>query len=101
MSEQRTAESDAPEPGSDQMGDPYLDRDVVLCRTCMRPLTWETRTEPGYLPRTGWYDDVRSDPLVCFKAIDYRHVPLTAREWAYYKAGRESVIPPASTEVSR
>jgi hypothetical protein len=57
----------------------------------MRPLTWETRTEPGYLPRTGWYDDARSDPLVCFKAVDYRHVPLTAREWAYYEAGQRSV----------
>jgi hypothetical protein len=81
-------ESDA---GTDEMGTPYTDRSVVLCRTCMRPLTWETRTEPGYLPRTGWYDDARSDPLVCFKAVDYRHVPLTAREWAYYEAGQRSV----------
>jgi hypothetical protein len=75
---------------ADEMGDRYADRSVVLCRTCMRPLTWETRTEPGYLPRTGWYDDARSDPLVCFKAADYQHVPLTAREWAYYKAGAKT-----------
>lgn len=76
--------------GADQMGNPYLDRSVVLCRTCMRPLTWETRTEPGFKPRTGWHDDARSDALVCFKAVDYRHVPLTAREWAYYEAGQQS-----------
>lgn len=76
--------------GTDEMGNPFTERSAVLCRTCMRPLTWETRTEPGYLPRTGWYDDARSDPLVCFKAADYRHVPLTAREWAYYEAGRAS-----------
>lgn len=86
------AEKDAP---VDQMGDPYSDRSAVLCRTCMRPLTWETRVEPGFLPRTGWYDDARSDPLICFKAADYRHVPLTAREWAYYEAGQASVTPPA------
>lgn len=83
--------------GSDEMGTPYLERSAVLCRTCMRPLTWETRTEPGYLPRTGWYDDAHSDPLVCFKAVDYRHVPLTAREWAYYEAGQRSVTPPDPT----
>lgn len=64
------------------------ERDVILCRTCMRPLTWETRTEPGYLPRQGWYDDASTEPVVCFKAVDYRHEPLTDREWAYYKAGQ-------------
>lgn len=76
--------------GADEMGEPYLARSAVLCRTCMESLTWETRTEPGYLPRTGWYDGARSDPLVCFKAIHYRHEPLTAREWAYYEAGQRS-----------
>lgn len=70
----------------------FLDRrPVILCRTCMRPLTWETRTEPGFNPRQGWYDDARTDPLICFSAVDYRHVPLTDREWAYYEAGRQSV----------
>ena len=88
VSEQPSAENDA---GTDAMGEPFLARSVVLCRTCMEPLTWETRTEPGYKPRTGWCDGARSDPLVCFKAIDYRHVPLTAREWAYYEAGQRSV----------
>jgi hypothetical protein len=78
--------SETSEPRSEG-GFRYSDRSQVLCRTCMRALTWETRTEPGYLPRTGWYDDARSDPRVCFKAVDYRHVPLTDREWAYYEAG--------------
>jgi hypothetical protein len=95
---EHTAKSDAlPEPLSEG-GFRYSDRAAILCRTCLRPLTWETRTEPGHLPRAGWYDDARSDPLVCFKARDYQHVPLTDREWAYYEAGQRSVIPPASTE---
>lgn len=61
-------------------GEGLSEAEKVLCRTCMRPITHETRTEPGYLPRTGWYDDFRNDPIVCFKAADYRHVPLTDRE---------------------
>ncbi|WP_181312482.1 hypothetical protein [Nocardioides campestrisoli] len=70
----------------------------TLCRTCMRPITHETRTEPGFLPREGWYDDARTDALVCFKAIDYRHVPLTDRERAYYDAGRRAALS-AATEA--
>lgn len=72
-------------------------RSVILCRTCMRPLTWETRTESGYLPRTGFYDDARSDPLICFRSADYQHHPLTDREWAYYEAGQKSVLRPEAT----
>lgn len=64
--------------------------DAILCRTCMRPITFETRTEPDHLPREGWYDDCRVDQLICFKAADYRHVPLTDRERAYYDAGRKA-----------
>jgi len=60
---------------------------ATLCRTCLRPITHETRTEPGFLSREGWYDDARTDALVCFKALEYRHVPLTDRERAYYDAG--------------
>lgn len=63
------------------------ERSAILCRTCLSPLTWETRTEPGYAPRTGFYDEGRIDPLVCYKAVSYRHEPLTDREWAYYSAG--------------
>jgi hypothetical protein len=75
------------------------DRNAILCRTCMRPLTRETRTEPGFLPRLGWYDDARTDPLICFRAVDYRHVPLTDREWAYYEAGARSVAAPAEPDA--
>lgn len=71
--------------------------DVVLCRTCMRPITFETRTEPGFLPREGWYDDARVDALVCFKAHGYRHVPLTDRERAYYGAGVKAGSEDAAT----
>lgn len=93
MSERQSVESDVPEEPLSEGGFRYSDRAATLCRTCLRPLTWETRTEPGYLPRAGWYDDARSDPLVCFKARNYRHVPLTDREWAYYEAGQRSVTP--------
>ena len=42
-----------------------------------------------------------SDALVCFKAVHDRHEPLTDREWAYYEAGRRSVLPPGSTEADQ
>lgn len=69
---------------------------VVLCRTCMRPITHEARTEPGYLPREGWYDDAQSDPLICFKASEYRHEPMTVREQAYYDAGYKAALATAN-----
>lgn len=77
------------------------ERSVILCRTCMRPITWETRTEPGYLPRTGFYDDARVDPLICFKAVNYRHEPLSNREWAYYEAGQRSASSPGRSQSDR
>ena len=49
--------------------------EATVCHRCGRRITHETRTEPGYLPREGWYDDKRTDPLVCFSAISYRHEP--------------------------
>lgn len=58
-----------------------------VCRNCVRPITFETRTEPGFLPHEGWYDDCRTDPLLCFRAVNYRHVPLEGRERACYDAG--------------
>lgn len=51
--------------------------DETLCRTCMRPIAWDTQVEPGFLPRTGWYDDARVDALTCFLAANYRHEPLS------------------------
>lgn len=80
-----------PEEPRSEGGFRYSDRAAILCRTCLRPLTWETRTEPSFRPRTGWYDDAPSDPLICFKAVGYRHEPLADREWAYYEAGQQSI----------
>lgn len=75
------------------------ERALILCRTCLRPITWETRTEPGFKPRTGFYDDARVDALVCFKAVSYRHEPLTDREWAYYEAGQKGALHDAADAV--
>lgn len=60
---------------------------TAICRTCLEPITHGTRVDPGYLERTGWYDQAHKDALVCFKAANYAHVPLTGRELAYYEAG--------------
>lgn len=79
-----------PRPADATAGDTKADsaaKSSTLCRTCMRPITHETRTEPGYLPREGWYDDSSVDALVCFKARDYAHVPMTDMERAYFDAG--------------
>lgn len=48
---------------------------TAICRTCGLPITYTVVEEYGYKPRTGWSDGNRSDPLVCFKAAHYRHVP--------------------------
>ena len=49
--------------------------DTAICRTCRKPIVWETRTDPGYLPRTGWSDQYPKDAFVCFSALNYAHVP--------------------------
>ena len=48
------------------------------CRTCGMSITHETRTDPGFQARTGWYDDGRVDPLVCYSAASLVHSPVTA-----------------------
>lgn len=45
------------------------------CRTCGSTITHETRTAPGFRPRTGWYDGARVDPLVCYSAASLVHAP--------------------------
>jgi hypothetical protein len=69
---------------------PADDVEVRLCRTCLRPITHETRVEDGRFQREGWYDDADVDPIVCFKSADYRHRPLSDREHAYYEAGAKA-----------
>lgn len=59
-----------------------------ICRTCLRPI-WNEGGTVGHQKRdTGWSDRVErcGDSLVCFKARDYRHVPLTGREAYIYDA---------------
>lgn len=48
---------------------------TATCRTCGKPITYEVVEEHDRLPRTGWSDGFRRDALVCFSAIDYRHIP--------------------------
>ena len=60
-------------------------RGAGICRTCVRPIWQELGTIDGK-PRQGWSDRIErgGDSLVCFKAIDYRHVPIEGREAAIY-----------------
>lgn len=51
---------------------------MITCRTCRKPVVYETRTDPGYLPRTGWSDQAPRDAFVCFSADAYTHTPVYA-----------------------
>lgn len=57
-----------------------------ICRTCLAPIWNEGGTVGGRRQPEGWSDriEVGGDSLVCFKAINYRHVPLAGREAAIY-----------------
>lgn len=59
-----------------------------ICRTCAQPIWWEAGTI-GHREDVGWSDRIErgGDSLVCFKARDYRHVPMGGREAAIYEAG--------------
>lgn len=59
-----------------------------VCRTCAQPIWWESG-EIGHRARIGWSDRIKrgGDSVVCFRAADYRHVPMGGREAAIYKAG--------------
>lgn len=72
------------------------ERGQGICRTCLAPI-WNEGGTIGRKKRvTGWSDrnERGGDSLVCFSAIEYRHVPLTGREAciydAAYKRGRVS-----------
>jgi len=62
-----------------------------ICRTCLAPIWNEGGTISHIKRRGGWSDRVErgGDSLVCFKAIAYRHVPLTGREAAIYDRAYE------------
>jgi hypothetical protein len=63
------------------------ERGAGICRTCLAPI-WFEKGEIGGRSRTepDWSDRIKrgGDSLVCFKAVEYRHVPLNAREAAIY-----------------
>lgn len=70
---------------------PKLARDAEqrgegICRTCLLPIWNEGGTIGKRNVETGWSDRIErgGDSVVCFKAVDYRHVPLTGREAAIY-----------------
>ena len=69
-------------------GDYEAERGAGICRTCVRPIWWETGAV-GHHEKTGWSDRIKrgGDSLVCFSAIEYRHKPLEGREAAIYDAG--------------
>jgi hypothetical protein len=62
------------------------ERGEGICRTCLAPI-WNEGGTVGHRKRDkGWSDRIErgGDSLVCFKAIDYRHHPLTGREACIY-----------------
>ena len=62
------------------------ERGAGICRTCLEPI-WNEGGTVGRVARSeGWSDRVEQggDSLVCFRAIEYRHVPLVGREAAIY-----------------
>ena len=60
-----------------------------ICRTCCEPI-WNEGGTFGHRQRAeGWSDRIArgGDSLVCFSAVEYRHVPLKGREaYIYDKA---------------
>lgn len=73
------------------MGEPKVARDAEgrgegICRTCLAPIWNEGGTIGRRKRETGWSDRIErgGDSLVCFKAVEYRHVPLKGREAEIY-----------------
>lgn len=62
------------------------ERGQGICRTCLQPIWNEGGTIGRRQHPTGWSDRIvrGGDSLVCFKAIEYRHVPLVDREAHIY-----------------
>lgn len=62
------------------------ERGEGVCRTCLAPIWNEGGTISRREVPTGWSDRIQrgGDSLVCFKAIQYRHIPLRGREAEIY-----------------
>lgn len=67
------------------------ERGEGICRTCLAPIWNEGGTINHRCHETGWSDRIErgGDSLVCFKAIEYRHVPLSGREACIYDSAYE------------
>lgn len=61
------------------------ERGAGICRTCGDAI-WHEEGEIDHRKAIGWSDRIKrgGDSLVCFKAVDYRHVPLDGREAYIY-----------------
>jgi hypothetical protein len=62
------------------------ERGEGICRTCLAPIWNEGGTVNNAKRAEGWSDRIErgGDSLVCFKAIEYRHIPLAGREAVIY-----------------
>lgn len=62
------------------------ERGEGICRTCLEPIWNEGGTIGRRHESEGWSDRIErgGDSIVCFRAVDYRHVPLTGREACIY-----------------
>lgn len=67
------------------------ERGEGICRTCLAPIWNEGGTVSHRKRPEGWSDRIErgGDSLVCFKALDYRHVPLDGREAYIYDVALE------------
>ena len=62
------------------------ERGEGICRTCLAPIWNEGGTINRRHHPEGWSDRIKrgGDSLVCFSAVNYRHVPLDGREACIY-----------------
>jgi hypothetical protein len=62
------------------------ERGEGICRNCLAPIWNEGGTVNRQHRETGWSDRIErgGDSLVCFKAVEYRHIPLAGREACIY-----------------
>lgn len=78
------------------------ERGEGICRTCLAPI-WNEGGTVGHRRRdTGWSDRIKrgGDSLVCFSAVEYRHVPLTGREACIYDHAYRLGISDPTAELS-
>lgn len=78
------------------------ERGEGICRTCLAPI-WNEGGTVGHLKRDeGWSDRIERGgaSLVCFRAVEYRHVPLTGREACIYDKAMERGLAESARPVA-